>query len=561
MLSSRSKAYFGHDTMQTSVHSCDFGEHSFVAIEWIDQGIFFAAVISLQFAVDVARRRTSFKMLLTLQSNAGCWKWLVLLLSYSVQAFDQNLCSDQESVDITNGEMSEIGIVEYQGVLYNSSQYFEVGNVRRGCICLVRQCIYVCQSKNLTRDDITELYANVSDASGNSLHVVNLAENAQYHLILQEPYCAGNPLELEQEQVHIKSNGELKLNEFEFNYPLFCMLPKNEMDEFRAAYCEHETSDLSHLIYALCFLVSLPFLVVTFMVYAILPEMQNLPGLSVMCYVASLSVSYLLLALGRMDIYDYRSVMCRISAYTLYFTLMASFFWLNIMSFDICWTFAGRRGRTSERRKFLYYSVYAWGTPLLCVSLVLLLDHTEFIRYNLRPNIGKEGCFLKEEMLTQFLYLYLPLLLLVAANIYFFAITAIRIYQAEKTNVLMMNGNSRRHTKYEKDRNRFRLYLRLFTIMGVTWSLEIISWLVTQSKTSPSWLAYVLDVSNCLAGIVIFFLFVWKQRVRKLLVQRFNWAIGSSEADNKSNNTGSIQSTYLTHSKGMSSRDQSLKRT
>lgn len=148
-----------------------------------------------------------------------------------------------------------------------------------------------------------------------------------------------------------------------------------------------------------------------------------------------------------------------------------------------------------------------------------------------------------EEMLTQFLYLYLPLLLLVTANIYFFAITAIRIYQAEKTNVLMMNGNSRRHTKYEKDRNRFvtrkltanienckfsiillgrfRLYLRLFTIMGVTWSLEIISWLVTQSKTSPSWLAYVLDVSNCLAGIVIFFLFVWKQRVRKLLVQRY----------------------------------------
>ncbi|XP_035786274.1 G-protein coupled receptor Mth2-like isoform X2 [Anopheles albimanus] len=316
-------------------------------------------------------------------------------------------------------------------------------------------------------------------------------------------------------------SGELQIDEFIYSYSQFCMLPKDGLDYFHASYCEPEISDLPHQIYASVFLVSLPFLMATFVVYAILPEMQNLPGLSVMCYVASLSVSYLLLALARMDIYDYRSVMCRISAYTLYFTLMASFFWLNIMSFDIYWTFGGSRRRTSERRKFLYYSVYAWGTPLLCVSLVLLLDHTEFIRYNLRPNIGKEGCFLKEEMLTQFLYLYLPLLLLVTANIYFFAITAIRIYQAEKTNVLMMNGNSRRHTKYEKDRNRFGLYLRLFTIMGVTWSLEIISWLVTQSETSPSWLAYVLDVSNCLAGIVIFFLFVWKQRVRKLLVQRF----------------------------------------
>uniref|UniRef100_A0A2M3ZP40 Putative secreted peptide n=1 Tax=Anopheles braziliensis TaxID=58242 RepID=A0A2M3ZP40_9DIPT len=60
------------------------------------------------------------------------------------------------------------------------------------------------------------------------------------------------------------------------------------------------------------FLVSLPFLVVTFVVYAILPVLQNLQGLSIMCYVASLAVSYFLLALGRFGIYGYQSVMCGI---------------------------------------------------------------------------------------------------------------------------------------------------------------------------------------------------------------------------------------------------------
>lgn len=133
------------------------------------------------------------------------WTWYVLLHWTSVGVKAAELCSEQESVEITNANMNGKGIVEYQGVLYNSSQYFEVGNVRRGCICLVRQCIYVCQSNNLTRDDMTELYANVSDASGNNVHVANLAENAQYHLILQEPYCAGVWLELEQEHVHINS--------------------------------------------------------------------------------------------------------------------------------------------------------------------------------------------------------------------------------------------------------------------------------------------------------------------------------------------------------------------
>ncbi|XP_050097971.1 G-protein coupled receptor Mth2-like [Anopheles aquasalis] len=286
----------------------------------------------------------------------------------------------------------------------------------------------------------------------------------------------------------------------------------------------------------------------------------NLPGMSVMCYVAALAVSYLLLALGRMDIYDYQSVMCMVTAYTLYFTMMASFFWLNIMSFDICWTFGGSRGRTSERRKFLYYSLYAWGVPLLLLLLILLFDHTELISWNHRPNIGEEGCFLKEKKVTQFIYMYLPLLLLVTANIYFFAITAKRIYEAEKANVVMMKGNSRRHSKFEKDRNRFGLYLRLFTIMGVTWSLEIVSWLVTEPNApNPSWVVYLLDVSNCLAGIVIFFLFVWKQRIKKLFVQRFNRVIGSSETSYNPNNTGSVQSTDLTHSKGMSSMHHTFK--
>ncbi|XP_035787866.1 probable G-protein coupled receptor Mth-like 10, partial [Anopheles albimanus] len=263
------------------------------------------------------------------------------------------------------------------------------------------------------------------------------------------------------------------------------MLPKNEMDEFRAAYCEHETSDLSHQIYAFGFLVSLPFLVVTFMVYVILPVLQNLQGLLIMCYVASLSAAYLLLALGHMDIYDYQSIICEICGYTLYFTLMASFFWLNIISFDIYWTCVGSRGRTSERRTFLYYSVYAWGVPLVHLLLILLLDYTELISYNLRPNIGEEGCFLKEQKLTQLLYLYLPLLIVISANIYFFAITAIRIYQAEKANIIIMNGNSRRHTKYEKDRKRFGLYLRWFIITCVAWTLEIISWLLTEPATPP----------------------------------------------------------------------------
>ncbi|XP_049545922.1 G-protein coupled receptor Mth2-like isoform X3 [Anopheles darlingi] len=458
----------------------------------------------------------------TLHPSVHLLIWFVILLLYSVHANDVKLCSEQESVDITNGIDYGNGSVLYRGVQYSASQYFQDGNVRRGCICLLRQCIFVCDAEEWASVGLKELYANVSDATGADNRKVNLAIDSRYYLILEQPSCDGDWLVLEQDHVNITSKGDLSLNDYIFSYPQFCMLPKNGIGEFHASYCEPEMSDLPHQIYAFGFLVSLPFLVATFAVYAILPELQNVSGMSLMCYVAALAISFLLLAMGRLDIYDYQSVMCRVSAYTLYFTLMASFFWLNVMSFDIYWTLGGSRGQTTERMKFLYYSLYAWGTPFLLLSLILLFDHTEIISYHLRPNVGEEGCFLKEEKLTQFLHLYLPLVLLTTANIFFYAITAKRIYQSNQTDAGTINGNSGRQSKRENDRSRFGLYLRLFFVMGITWSLEIVSWLITEPNTaSPSWVVYVLDVCNCLAGIIIFLLFVWNQKVKNLLLQRF----------------------------------------
>ncbi|XP_050097969.1 G-protein coupled receptor Mth2-like [Anopheles aquasalis] len=270
----------------------------------------------------------------------------------------------------------------------------------------------------------------------------------------------------------------------------------------------------------------------------------NLQGLLIMSYVAALAVSYLLLALGHLDIYDYQSVMCGFCGFTLYYTLMASFFWLNIISFDIYWRLRRNRECGSERRKFVYYSLYAWGIPLLFLLMILLFDHTELISYELRPNIGEEGCFLKEDKLVQFLYLYLPLMVVISANIYFFAITAKRVYQTEQANDSMLNGNLRHDVNSEKDRNRFGLYLRWFIVTSVAWSLEIVSWLLTEPGTSPSWVIYLLDVCNCLAAIVIFFLFVWKQRVKKLLLQRFNCSLSSHNLY-RSHSMSSIVSSYV----------------
>jgi hypothetical protein len=62
---------------------------------------------------------------------------------------------------------------------------------------------------------------------------------------------------------------------------------------------ESETKDQNTVVYTMYpigMLVSIPFLIVTFVVYAAIPELRNLHGKSLMCHVSSLLTAYTFLA-------------------------------------------------------------------------------------------------------------------------------------------------------------------------------------------------------------------------------------------------------------------------
>lgn len=49
----------------------------------------------------------------------------------------------------------------------------------------------------------------------------------------------------------------------------------------------------------------------------------------------------------------------------------------------------------SEKTRFFFYMVYAWGLSLLLTFIVFILDSTQSLSQNLRPGIGIQTCFLK----------------------------------------------------------------------------------------------------------------------------------------------------------------------
>ncbi|XP_052741324.1 G-protein coupled receptor Mth2 isoform X2 [Bicyclus anynana] len=202
-----------------------------------------------------------------------------------------------------------------------------------------------------------------------------------------------------------------------------------------------------------------------------------------------------------------------------YFFILGSFFWMNILSYDIWKQFRSkqlrsyREERGEYRRKFIAYSIYAWGTPLLMATALICLD-MDYIDVRskprfLKPNIIANRCFFgKYERLY---YLYTPMLILIGANWVFFCMTGYLIWKTKRACRGVGMNSTPNNIKH-----RLIIFLRLSLVMGISWVLEVVS---SMKSDSPVW--YITDLYNIMLGVGIFIITVCNQRVYKLVKQRF----------------------------------------
>uniref|UniRef100_A0A1L8DK28 Putative g protein-coupled receptor n=1 Tax=Nyssomyia neivai TaxID=330878 RepID=A0A1L8DK28_9DIPT len=478
-------------------------------------------------------------------------------------------CPYFDTINITGGVFDDGGNILFDGILYpphlfgtydyemvNRTTKYSVEPHIRGCICEIKQnCIKYCCPKNYVynRGECSEYRASspilldVSEENGDVMENVNVEQ--RFGIVYGKPCGAMYALEpenFETDQFELQYSGTLKLVDDaprgKNEYCIARTIAQNHTEEHpevhtRIFVCFPDQENAKFVIYPIGMLLSVPFLVVTFLVYAIIPELRNLHGKCLMCYVLGLTVGYTLLSLIHLEVPP-SNFICTFMGFTAYFSFLVSFFWLNVMCIDIWWTFRGVRGiqRDADRKKYIIYSVYAWGCAIVILSISLTMQFIDAVPDSMKPGIGLESCFLKSEKLTEFFYLYLPVIILISINLILFALTSFQIRTLQKETAAMNKGDSRRFNKMEADRDRFSLYLRLFIVMGVTWTMEVISWLVDPK----SWIFYISDVCNCLQGFFIFMLFVWKPKIKQLIIKRYRSYRGlpvSSKASRSSTRT------------------------
>jgi G protein-coupled receptor Mth (Methuselah protein) len=220
-------------------------------------------------------------------------------------------------------------------------------------------------------------------------------------------------------------------------------------------------------------------------------------------YVSSLLVGFILLIV----INDKSMVLgpfCTVSGYCLFFSFMLCFSILNVMGFDLWSNITGNRRNVQSNKKFLLYLAYAFGVPTLFLLLIVLLDKTGLYT----TSIGTDSCFLgdKDKADDIWVYFYIPILIALAANTFFFVKTAAHIRQTKKEISARDNA--------KKDIHNYWMFVRLFLLMGLTWILEMLAQVT-------GWdIFHLTDILNCLQGVMIFFSFAYQERTKKLVKER-----------------------------------------
>ncbi|KYN26781.1 G-protein coupled receptor Mth2 [Trachymyrmex cornetzi] len=354
-------------------------------------------------------------------------------------------------------------------------------------------------------------------------------------------------------------------------------------DTYDVIVCDDRTT--LPVFVSLCLLLSLPFLLLTFIIYSILPEFQNIHGYTLRAHVGSLFITYVIMCFGQVfgfgevkycvaleklyseafnlikftflftlqycrnadkknitntidiviTINNCHSNICSIintlfnfifSAYIFYFFFLSSFFWLNVICFDIWWTFRNLlplrpyRTKIKSKKKLIIYSIYAWGVTIIINVICAIMDYIPLPENLVRPEMCEKRFWFGENE-AKTLYFYVPIGVTIISNIYFFIRTTLTIlYQKIQIANLLRDYEIIRH---DENKQRFNMYLKLFVVMGITWVLEIMSWVDFGADIVPQFIWYPADIVNALQGLTIFIIFVCRKKTLQTLLKRFDW--------------------------------------
>lgn len=243
-------------------------------------------------------------------------------------------------------------------------------------------------------------------------------------------------------------------------------------------------------------IISVFFLVATTAFYAYLPQLRDLQGKCYMCMCISMALGFLSLGVLQLSP-GFIGEMCTITGFLVYTWMMATFFWMNVISINMYRTVLDSTSmKKTEKKQYFIYSCYAWGCTLLFLIVTVITDLVEGDHW--KPGIGDGSCWFSGRTET-WIFFYGPIAVLITANVILFGLSSHHLWRETRKYEV----NNINNLKY-----KFLLSLKLFLVMGISWVFEIASF--AHGQAHIIW--KIMDTFNCLQGVVIFLLLVVLRR-------------------------------------------------
>ncbi|KAH8379948.1 hypothetical protein KR009_008147 [Drosophila setifemur] len=498
---------------------------------------------------------------------------LALIIALMLQNATADIpdCDYYDTVNITAGERFSNGSFLYEGLLIPAhltgeydSRVMADNSVEpemkhwRGCVCQLKSCIRLCcHHHNLLQEDVCNMaeenqmdrldpYLNVTLEDGSEVRR-HFRTDFVVQSDLPRPCADFNHLDdrdaddgytlFQNGSLLLHSDGKF-LTKMEYCFqpymgasddslgvrivPHTCRMdskiPKT-VGKLCVFFRLTISSDLFSVSPSQVMVVSLVCMLISIAVYLYVKKLQNLQGKCFVSYMICLFIAYLVLLL---DLWKLSMPFCATAGYIGYFFVMATFLWLSVISLHLWFNLGSRRmSRFISENPFLAYNLYAWGVAGFLTGIVYGVDHlVEDNPDNERwmPGVGFYVCWINTYDWSAMIYFYGPMLLLIVFNITMFILTAKRIL-AIKRELKSFNNRNQRKQKLNSDKQTYSFFLRLFIIMGISWSLEIVSYLV---QNNYFWRKVFLaaDYLNWSQGTLIFVLFILKPSTLRLIVER-----------------------------------------
>ncbi|XP_025263964.1 G-protein coupled receptor Mth2-like isoform X2 [Camponotus floridanus] len=441
----------------------------------------------------------------------------------------------------------------------NSNKESNISNIVSYETCQLDNitCIQLCCSPGDRLDDdicipekIKYFLPNVYKYTNDSLQSENKTVDELFQLTIYDP-CQENRILLPygfQYDYMFFANGSLYISYYKiFAKPTSYCLAITEGDKFEVTICsetyheilkiaDDQKADVDNknlsvqnikIIHMSFHIVSILFLISIFLVYSILPDLRNVHAFMLRSYSGILSVAYTIDIANifiKSDAVEY-SICVTIASFQ-YFCFLTSFFWLNIMSFDMWWTFRGfsslqRNVRNREKKKLILYAICAWGIPFILAIICIIMDFaSENLPKILQPGFHAGDCWFAEKG-TFLLYYYGIKSICIISSICLSISTAVKIARYEKETGLRLTDSESK--QYNDNKKWFNLYLKLFImlfiVIGIKWSLMTATWLSENISNTTSYA--IVNLIDIVQNFCTFIIFVCKKKIKQMLLKRF----------------------------------------